>query len=83
MVAEVEKLKEQLATLDGKDRATIARFLLETLDDQDFEETLAEVVEFDPDFQAELERREKAYRSGTSKASPASEVFARLRAKYS
>ena len=50
MVVEIEKLKEQLSTLEIKDRATLARFLLESLDDREFEETLADVAEFDPEF---------------------------------
>lgn len=82
MATEIPEMKEKLARLDSRDRADIASYLLSTLDDAHFQETLGELVEFDPEFQKELERRELEYRSDPSKSISSEEMFAVLEARY-
>ncbi len=78
MTEAAEKLKAELAALPPEDRAELAHFLMESLDEHE---------ETDPDWDAawaiELERRWKEIESGKEKGVPAEEVFRRLREKYS
>ena len=70
-----EKLKSELVQLPIEDRAELASFLIESLDQG-----------VDPDAEAawdtELARRAEEIRSGKVVGVPAEKVFADLRAKY-
>ncbi len=72
MAATTEELKAQLASLPIEDRAELAHYLIDTLDEA-----------VDPDaevaWDAELERRGAEIRSGTAAGESAPSVFARLR----
>jgi putative addiction module component (TIGR02574 family) len=76
MSANVQELKNELKLLPPKQRAELAHFLIESLDQ-----------ESDPDAEAawdkELERRVHEIKSGQAQGIPAEEVFAKLREKYS
>lgn len=71
-----EQLKAELSRLDTHARADLAKFLLESLDE-----------ETDPDaaaiWEAELDRRLDEIRSGKVVGIPAREALAELRKKYS
>jgi len=70
-----EKMKGDLSRLDQKDRAALALFLLQSLDegeDDDAEEA----------WDAELARRWDDFKSGRSVGIPWEDVQAELRAKY-
>ena len=70
-----EKLKGQLVQLPIEDRAELASFLIESLDqgaDSDAEAA----------WDAELARRAEEIRTGKVVGVPAEKVFADLRAKY-
>lgn len=75
MTALGEKLKSELTQLPIDDRAELASFLIESLDEG-----------ADPDaeaaWDAELARRSEEIRSGKVVGVPAEKVFAELRAKY-
>ena len=71
----VEELKTHLSTLPEQDRAELANFLLDSLDDPD--------IEFNPEFAAELDRRVAEIENGQAEGRPAEVVFAELRKKYS
>jgi putative addiction module component (TIGR02574 family) len=72
MTVAAEALKAQLARLPIEDRAELAHYLIDTLDEA-----------IDPDaevaWDAELERRGAEIRSGTAAGESAASVFARLR----
>jgi putative addiction module component (TIGR02574 family) len=72
MAATTEELKAQLASLPIEDRAELAHYLIDTLDEA-----------VDPDaevaWDAELKRRGAQIRSGTAAGEAAASVFARLR----
>lgn len=71
----IEELKPELAVLSGSDRAELARFLIESLDE-----------EADPDAEAawdsELHRRGTDIRRGAATSRPAAEVFEELHEKH-
>ena len=75
MTEAAAKLKDQLAALSEEDRLQIADFLLSTVEcgDGDSEDA----------WDLELERRWQEIQSGTAQGTPAEEVNARLREKYS
>jgi putative addiction module component (TIGR02574 family) len=67
-----EQLKVQLSRLPADDRAELAHFLIDTLD---------ETTDADAEaaWDIELARREAEIRSGTAVGEPAASVFARIR----
>jgi len=79
MAVALEKLKAELAGLAERERADLAHFLLNSLDDAS--------AEADADVEAawdtELARRADEIEHGTAVGKPANQVFAELRAKYS
>lgn len=74
MTETVQKLKEQVTMLTPEERADLAYFLLQSLDE---EEEGAEAA-----WDAVLARRAEEIRSGKVVGKPAAQVFAELRAKY-
>jgi putative addiction module component (TIGR02574 family) len=70
-----EKLRSELASLSEDDRAELAHFLIESLDQG-----------ADPDAEAawdvEIARRNEEIKSGKVAGVPAEKAFAELRAKY-
>ena len=76
MSATAEKIRSELAGLDEADRADLAHFLIQSLDEGS-----------DPDaeaaWNAELARRAEEIRSGRARGEPAEKVFSELRAKHS
>lgn len=77
MAIAMEKLKAELAGLTEPERAELAQFLLDSLDDApvDSDEEAA--------WDAELARRADEIQRGTAVGKPADQVFAELREKYS
>ncbi len=79
MAVALEKLKVELAGLTERERADLAHFLLNSLDDAN--------ADADADVEAawdiELARRADEIQQGTAVGKPADQVFAELRAKYS
>jgi putative addiction module component (TIGR02574 family) len=76
MPVDVQELKEELKCLPARQRAELAHFLIESLDqDQD---PAAEAA-----WERELERRITEIKSGQAHGIPADEVFAKIREKFS
>lgn len=71
-----EQLKATLAQLPVDDRAALAHFLIQSLDQEG--DSNAEAA-----FGEELERRVAEIESGRAVGIPAAEVYAKLRKKYS
>lgn len=76
MTQNATNLKPRLAKLSKKDRAELAKFLIETLDDEADDEV-------EEAWEKELARRWEEIESGKAKGIPADKVFKRLREKYS
>ena len=76
MTAKAEQLKSELATLTPEDRAELARFLVESLDE-------GEQQDVEAAWDAELKRRAEEIESGLVAGEPAEKVLRELRAKYS
>jgi len=76
MTQTAEKLKSELAELPLDDRAELAQFLIESLD-QSVDEDAASA------WRSELDRRFAEIESGTAAGEPAEQVIAELRRKYS
>ncbi len=76
MTETTEKLKSQLSQLSTQERADLAHFLIQSLD---------EGVDADAEaaWDAELARRMEEIRSGKAVGESADKVFAELREKYS
>lgn len=74
MTATLQGLKEAASQLPAADRAELARFLLDSLDDAD--DSWADA------WRVELARRLEEMRSGKVKGVAAAEVLARLRERY-
>jgi putative addiction module component (TIGR02574 family) len=76
MTETAERIKQQLLDLCLQDRAELAHFLIQSLDDGQ-----------DPDaeaaWDAELSRRMQDIENGVETGVPADSVFAQLRAKHS
>ena len=72
-----ERIKSQLAALSTAEKAEVATFLLEALDQEDFDGDVEHA------WHVELARREKEIDSGIVAGIPADQVFAELREKYS
>jgi putative addiction module component (TIGR02574 family) len=79
MVVAVEKLKAELAALTESERADLAQFLLNSLDESNAEAD----AEIEAAWDIELARRVDGIRNGTAQGKPANEVFAELREQYS
>jgi putative addiction module component (TIGR02574 family) len=76
MSASAEKLRNELARLSEADRAELARYLIQSLEngmDEDAETA----------WDSELQRRAEEIRSGRAVGEPASKVFSELRTKHS
>lgn len=76
MSATAEKIRMELAGLDDADRAALARFLIQSLDEGS--DSDAEAA-----WDAELARRAEEIRSGRASGELAEKVFSELRAKHS
>jgi len=76
MTETAEKLKEQLARLSLNERAELAHFLIDSLDE-------GADADVEAAWDAELARRMEEIRSGKAVGEPADKVFAELRKKYS
>jgi putative addiction module component (TIGR02574 family) len=76
MSATAEKLRAELATLSGTDRAELAHFLILSLDE-------GSDADAEAAWDAELARRAEEIKSGRATGEPAEKVFSELRAKYS
>ena len=76
MTANAERLKSELAALTPEDRAELARFLVQSLDEQ--AEQGVEAA-----WDKELQRRAQEIESGQATGEPAENVVRELRAKYS
>lgn len=71
MTTTTEELKTQLATLPARERAELARYLIDTLGEP-------EDPDAEPAWDLELARRADEIRNGTECGESASSVFARL-----
>ena len=75
MTENAERVKQEVLQLPEADRAELARFLIESLDDSE-----------DPDVEAawdaELRRRVERIEQGKSRLRPAHQVLAEIRDKY-
>ena len=78
MTPTIEKLKSELSHLSVQERVELARYLIESLDDDIDEDEDAEAA-----WDVELARRLAEVEQGIVKGEPAAKVFAELRAKYS
>jgi putative addiction module component (TIGR02574 family) len=76
MTAKAERLKAELAELAPEERAELARYLIESLDEQDEQGVEAA-------WDKELKRRAAEIDSGRVAGEPAEKVLRELRAKYS
>jgi putative addiction module component (TIGR02574 family) len=74
--ATAEKIRTELAKLNDSERAELARFLIQSLD-QGFD------ADAEASWDTELFRRAEEIRSGQANGEPAGKVFSELRAKYS
>jgi putative addiction module component (TIGR02574 family) len=74
MPTTVQKLKDQLKKLPHSQRAEIASFLIETLDEEN--------EGWEQAWDKELARRVKEIKSGRVRGIPAAKVFAKLDEKY-
>jgi putative addiction module component (TIGR02574 family) len=76
MTAKAERIKSELTGLTSEDRAELARFLIESLDEREEEGVAAA-------WDAELRRRAEEIESGRVTGERAEQVLRELRAKYS
>jgi putative addiction module component (TIGR02574 family) len=81
MPTAIENLKAELAGLTEQERAELAHFLLDTLDNTEVDATID--VDVEAAWDAELARRADEIQRGTAVGKPAEQVFAELREKYS
>jgi putative addiction module component (TIGR02574 family) len=75
MHSDLNPLRDQLLNLPAPQRAELAHFLLESLED---EEAGADAV-----WREEIKRRIEEIKSGKVTGKPAEEVFSRIRERYS
>ena len=75
MTKGAEQMKSELSQLSAQDRAELARFLIQSLDDDDADED-AEAA-----WDAELTRRAEEIETGRVEGVPADQVFAEIRRK--
>ena len=74
MARDTSQLREELDKLSSKQKAELARTLIDSLD-EDLEEDVEQI------WLDEAARRYEAYRRGDMSSRPAAEVFARVRAR--
>lgn len=75
MTATAERMKRQLLDFSRQDRAELAQFLIESLDE-------GQDPDAEPAWDAELSQRIADIENGLELGEPATSVFAELRAKY-
>jgi putative addiction module component (TIGR02574 family) len=75
MAATLDELKQQCAGLTSQERANLACFLLDSLEEE-------EEGDVETAWQAEVSRRVAEIRAGEVTGIPAEQVFAELREKY-
>lgn len=76
MSGPAEKLKRELAQLPALDRAALAHFLIQSLEN-------APDADAESEWDAELQRRADEILSGNAKSEPADKVFKDLRDRFS
>jgi putative addiction module component (TIGR02574 family) len=76
MTETAERMKQQLLDLSLRDRAELAHFLIQSLDE-------GHDLDAEAAWDAELSRRMKDIENGVETGVPADSVFAQLRAKHS
>lgn len=76
----VERIKKEVMTLSNEERADLAEFLIQSLDDDNPDETATQ-EEINADWMVELERRKQSYLKGEVSCRDADEVIAGLRRK--
>ena len=74
MTRDISELREELDKLSPKQKAELARTLIDSLD-EDLDDNLQQL------WLDEARRRYEAYRRGEISSRPAAEVFARVRAR--
>lgn len=77
----LERLMSEAATLDGADRRTLAAHLHSSMDARQVQLILDGMIEHDPEWLAELERRDRAYEAVSLKLIPYREFVADLKAR--
>jgi hypothetical protein len=77
MPVTLQELKAELAGRPEQERAELAHFLLDTLDDTEAD------VDVEAAWDVELARRADGIRSGMAVGKPAVQIFAELREKHS
>lgn len=75
MTATAEQLKEDLGRLSQPERAELARFLVESLDE-------GRDLDAESAWDVELAQREQEIRTGQAVGEPATQVLAALRKQY-
>ena len=75
MACDLRDLERELAELSPRDKASLARMLIDSLDDEVDEDAERLWLE-------EAERRYAAYRRENATSRPAEEVFARARKRF-
>ncbi|MSU78494.1 MAG: addiction module component [Gemmataceae bacterium] len=76
MPATVQEFKQELQSLPAPQRAELAHFLIESLDDE-------HDLDAEAAWDKEIEFRLTEIQSGKAQGIPAEEVFAKIREKYS
>jgi putative addiction module component (TIGR02574 family) len=79
MALAIERLKAELAELTERERADLAPFLLESLDEAGADTD----TDVEAAWDAELARRADEIQRGAAEGKPAKQVFSELREKYS
>jgi len=74
-VSKIEKIEQEISQLSAQERALLAEYLLQSLDEEE-----------DPDAEQawieEAERRYKAYKEGKVRGIPADQVFEDIRSEF-
>ncbi|MFO1429180.1 MAG: addiction module protein [Candidatus Competibacteraceae bacterium] len=73
----LEKLEVEALELPVRERAHLARRLIESLDT----DVTEDLIEVEREWEAEIQRRLKEYRSGKAQPIPASQVMAEARSR--
>ena len=77
MSTQLAELQQSIQQLSVSDRAALAHFILQNLDEEEEEEGVEEA------WQAEVKKRVEEYRSGKMASITEDELFARLQRKQS
>ncbi|HMF31267.1 MAG TPA: addiction module protein [Candidatus Lokiarchaeia archaeon] len=74
-MSKIEKIEQEISQLSAQERALLAEYLLQSLDEEE-----------DPDAEQawieEAERRYKAYKEGKVRGIPADQVFEDIRSEF-